>query len=261
MGLNFRFIESSFCIFSKNMLRCRCLLISNMKRRKSSGTRLSLHRRSVLQQLQPPHFILRQSLSRKKNLNAVPLLTCWSLNIQARFWGNYLQSKTPFWALDLANEYPKKPLWGKKARKNLSTHWNDNDQVFRVFTIYLEIFEIKKSDSITGSWNRKVARPSDKKYWSKTCWGIHPRPRASSLRKYPLSIANDNPNKIIYQARNTFLQISIFQNPHSWCSFQRLWEEKTSWIHIKRLWKNDITFIVSEMVCELGEASYISCIV
>ena len=154
-----------------------------------------------------------REIKRKKSLNAVPLLTCWSLNIQARFRGNYLQSKTPFWALDLANEYPKNPRWGKTARKNLSTNWNHNDQVFRVFTIYLEIFEIKKSDSITESWNRKVARPSDKRYWSKTCWGVYSGPRAASLRKYPLSITNDYTNKIIYQARNPFLS-------HRWADYQ-----------------------------------------
>ena len=139
-----------------------------------------------------------REIKRKKSLNAVPLLACWSLNIQARFWGTYFQSKTPFWALNPTNTYPKNPRWGKTARKNLPTNRNDDDQVFRVFTIYLEIFEIKKTDSITGSWNRKVARSSDKRYWSKTCWGIYPRPRASSLREYTLSAANDNPNKIIY---------------------------------------------------------------
>ena len=216
MGLNFRFIESSFCLFSKNMPRCRFLLISNMKRKKRSGIRLFLHRRSVLQQLNRlTSFYARayREIKRKKSLNAVSLLTCWSLNIQARFWGSYLKSKTPFWALNFVNAYPKNPRWGKTARKNLSTNWNDNDQVFRVFTIYLEIFEIKKSDSITGSWNRKVARSSDKRYWSKTCWGIYPRPRASFFRKYPLSIANDNTNKIIYQARNPFLS-------HRWADYK-----------------------------------------
>ena len=153
-----------------------------------------------------------REIKRKKSLNAVPLLACRSLNIQACFRGSYLQSKTPFWALNSTNAYPKKPRWGKTARKNLSTNWNDNDQVSRVFTIYLEIFEIKKSDSITGSWNTKVARPSDKRYWSKTCWGVYSRPRASSLRKYPQSITNDYTDKIIYQARNIFLS-------HRWANY------------------------------------------
>ena len=154
-----------------------------------------------------------REIKRKRSLNAVSLLTCWSLNIQACFWGSYLQSKTPFWALNSTNIYPKNPRWGKTARKNLSTNWNNNDQVFRVFTIYLEIFEIKKSDSITGSWDRKVARPSDERYWSKTCWGVYSRPRASSLRKYTLSATNDYTNKIIYQARNTFLS-------HRWADYK-----------------------------------------